>query len=375
MKLLKFGALTALAAVGAFGLSSQLTACSSPTSNADSGPANQPGKQPPPRPADKPTTSTDEQTFALNALLLGDTIRGQTTTSTTAWKDYGFNIDYKISDAKSMDVCTRAAGAPSSVQTDGTLGVDNSFGANILPIIQSAGSIPNPSQTISESIAKGSFTIMFKIKGLMGAMQTNTGLSAQLFASGEFDPTGMTKPTFTTADDWPVRPELLNDGKTVASGSKVTFPDSYITNGTFVTPSGTVTLSLVFQGVALDIEIVKAVIVMDIAGDTANSGTIAGVIPTEKLIDGLKKVAGRISKSLCGSAFDGIAQQIRQTSDINADGSNTAGKACDAISIGIGFTAKRIGNPTKVAALGTAPPDPCTTPADSGVQDASGGGG
>jgi hypothetical protein len=366
MKLLKFGALTALAA-GAFGLSAYTVACGTSKTDTDSG-TTMTGAQPPPKPSAGPPATMDEQTFALNALLLGDTVRGSTATSTTAWKDYGFNIDGKISDAKSTDVCTRAAGAPSSVQTDGNRGIDNSFGANILPIIQSAGSIPNPSQTISDSIAKGSFTIQFKIKGLSGAMQTNTGLSAQLFASGVFDEDGGAKPTFTTADNWPVRPELLNDGKTVASGSKVTFPDSYITNGTFVTPTGTVTLSLVFQGVALDIEIVKAVIVMDIdlAGGNANNGTIAGVIPTEKLIGGLQSVAGRISKSLCGSAFDGIAQQIRQTSDINSDGSNSAGKACDAISIGIGFTAKHIGNATNVAGLGTAPPDPCSMSGDAG---------
>src|SRR5256885_8545645 len=55
------------------------------------------------------------------------------------------------------------------------------------------------------------------------------------------------KPAFSPTDDWPVRPELLNDGKTVASGSKVTFPGAYITNGTFVTPTGTITISLVFR--------------------------------------------------------------------------------------------------------------------------------
>ncbi len=373
MKLLKFGAVTALAA-GAFGMVAYSAGCGTSGDKNDSGYVD-PGKVVPPKPEAGATTSMDEQTFALNALLLGDSVRGSTATSTTAWKDYGFNIDGKITDAKSTDVCTRAAGAPSSVQTDGTRGTDNSFGANILPIVQSAGSIPNPSVTITESIAKGSFTIQFKIKGLMGAKQTNTGLSAQLFASGVFDEEGGAKPLFTTADNWPVRPELLNDGKTVASGSKVTFPDSYITGGTFVTPTGLITLSLVFQGVALDIDIVKAVIVMDINGDNGDNGTIAGVIPTEKLIGGLQSVAGRISKSLCGSAFDGIAQQIRQTSDILADGTHSAGKACDAISIGLGFTAKHIGNPTKVAGLGTAPPDPCSTPADSGVPTDSGGGG
>lgn len=380
MKLLKFGAFAALTA-GAVGVAMHTAGCSNSPTGMDGSTGGVTPPKPPPGPD---TTSTDERTFAINALLLGDTARGSTTTSTTAWKDFGFDIDGKCSDSKSTDVCTRASGAPSSIQQDGNLCRDNSFGANILPIIQSAGSIPNPSQTISDSIAKGSFTIQLKIKGLTGmSKQTNTALSAQLFASGAFDDMTMKAPTFALTDDWPVRPELLNDGKTIASGSKVTFPGSYITNGTFVTPTGAITISLVFQGVALDIQIVKAVIVMDIDGANATNGTIAGVIPTEKLIGGLQQVAGRISKSLCGSAFDGIAQQIRQTSDILSDGSNTAGKACDAISIGLGFTAKQIANPTKVATLGTPPPDPCTSDGgpgmdsgsmDSGSMDSGGGG-
>jgi len=374
MKLGKVGAVTAVA-LGILGLSTVHVGCG--TSNATDGGADGSAgssRTPPAKPSGAaPTTATDEYTYALNTLLLGDTPRPSgdgplPAPTTSAWKDYGFDIDGKQTTKDSSDVCQRKAGAGSNVQVDGNGGIDNSFGANILPIIQSAGSIPNPSEQISNSIRGGSFTIQFKIKGLTkDAKQTNTGLSAQLFASGTFDEDGGTKPTFTSADDWPVRPELLNDGKTVASGSKVNFPDSYINNGTFVTPQGTVTISLVFQGVALDLEIQKAVIVMDISGDNATNGTIAGVINTEKLVSGLKSVAGRISKSLCGSAFDGIAQQIQQTSDILSDGTNRSGVPCDAISIGIGFSAKRIGNATKVAGLGTASPDPCAAPADGGT--------
>jgi hypothetical protein len=108
------------------------------------------------------------------------------------------------------------------------------------------------------------------------------------------------------------------------------------------------------------------------------------VLDTEKLINGLRKVAGRISTSLCGgSTFDGIAQQIRQTSDILADGTNKAGVPCNAISVGLGFTAKRIKNPSKVSPLGTPSPDPCAAgdagvpdsgKTDSGIQDSGGGG-
>jgi hypothetical protein len=354
--------------MGLLGLTTYQVGCGSSGTGGDGGTEGGSGtsRTPPKKPADAPTPAADTFTYALDAILLGDTARGGGAPSTTAWKDYGFDIDGKQTTKDSTDVCQRKAGAGSNVQVDGNGGIDNSFGANILPIIQSAGSIPNPSEQISNSIKGGGFTIEFKIKGLTkDPKQTNTGLSAELFAGGAFSEDGG-KPTFATTDDWPVRPELLKDGMTIAGGSKVQFPDSYINNGSFVTPQGTVTISLVFSGVALDLEIQKAVIVMDINGDQANNGTIAGVINTDKLVNGLKTVAGRISKSLCGSAFDGIAQQIQQTSDVLSDGTNRSGVPCDAISIGIGFTAKRIANPTKVAGLGTASPDPCAAPVDGG---------
>ncbi len=154
-----------------------------------------------------------------------------------------------------------------------------------------------------------------------------------------------------------------------------------MSNGTFVSgdlAAGgiTVTISLVFQGVPLALSVNHAVITFDhtTANDAAN-GTIAGVINTEELITGLKSVAGRISASLCGSAFDGIADQIRQASDIMANGSNAAGSPCDGISIGLGFVGKKIANPTKVASSdASAPPDPCAGgndagPADTGTPD------
>ena len=70
------------------------------------------------------------------------------------------------------------------------------------------------------------------------------------------------------------------------------------------------------------------------------------------------------------SAFDGIAQQISQASDILKDGTNVPGKPCDGISIGLGFVGKKIANPTKIAADDAAvPPDPCST--DGGGSDSS----
>ena len=185
--------------------------------------------------------------------------------------------------------------------------------------------------------------------------------------------------------DWPVLPQLLKDYNmqtgtgTIASGSTVQFVDSnnnptpYIANGTFVsgnlaTGGITVTISLVFDGVPLSLSINHAVITFDhTAPNTAANGTIAGVINTNDLINGLKAVAGRISTSLCGGAFDGIAQQIMQASDIIHDGTNVMGTACDGISVGLGFTGALIANPDTVSMSdGGVPPDPCTMPMNDG---------
>jgi hypothetical protein len=264
----------------------------------------------------------------------------------------------------STDVCTLAPNAGASVQVDGNRGIDNSFGSNILPIVQNAAGLTTPSKTVSDAIGKGGFTIMIKIAGLADdPKQTSNGLTGDLFAGGKYDPDGGTSPAFDLTTDWPVRPELLNDGKTLASGSKVHFPSAYVNNGTFVNGVGaTLTLSLAFGGVALDIQVNQATITFDHTGPTnADNGTISGVIESAALIDGLKKVAGRISPSLCsGSTFDGIAAQINQASDIMKDGTNGPGQNCDGISIGLGFTAKQIKDPDQVAGNTAPSPDPCT---------------
>jgi hypothetical protein len=325
--------------------------------------------QPPSKPGTKPSTQpTNVETFAIQTLLLGEYDRTTKAPSTTAWKSYGYNLDGKVTTKESTDVCTAAV---KTNQIDGNNGIDNAFGSVILPIIQTAASLQTPSDTISTAIDKGDFTIQIQVTGLDDTpTQTATGLSGQLYASGSY---GATAPTFDSTTDWPVNAQLLVNPTDVTKSS-IVFPDAYVVNGTFVSgdlKAGgiTVKISLVFQGVPLTLSVNHAVITFDhtTANDAAN-GTIAGVIDTSELITGLKSVAGRISQSLCGSAFDGIAQQITQASDIKKDGSNAAGGTCDGISIGLGFIGKKIANPTKIASDdGAVPPDPCST--DGGTPD------
>ena len=363
---------TAVGLVAGLGLCAIGIAASGCSSSSSGGGTSSTVGGPPAKPSAGATTSHDEHNFAMHILFLGDTDRSGTA-SGTAWKSIGYNLDGKVTTKDSTDVCSLASGASKTTQVDGNSGIDNSFGENILPIIlTTAGS--DASKKINDSIAKGSFTVMVDAVGLSDAdpKQTATGLTGALYAGGTFDPDGGTKPTFTTADNWPVRPELLVGGD--IKSPKVKFGDAYIVNGTFVNGSpGDLTLNLAIGGVALDLAIHSAVITFDHPAATkAINGTIAGVINTEELITGLKTVAGRISTSLCtGSAFESIAQQIRQASDIMSDGSNASGKACNGISIGLGFTADEIGKPSAIAALAAPTDNPCTT-SDAGTNTDSG---
>lgn len=350
-----------------------IQACSSSSGGSSTGGST--GAVPPALPSGAAaTTSTTEHNFALQTLLLGDTPRGSSSPSTTAWKDFGYNIDGKISTPSSTDLCTVASGgSKSTVYQDGTNGIDNSFGENILPIILSvAGS--DAASKINQSITAGSFTIEIDIKGLSDdPAQTASGLTGFLNAGANFNSVsdaGAT-PTFTTSDNWPVYNSLLTN-PTDPTTSTIQFPGAYVVGGTFVngpfgSASNDITISISLSGVALNLTVHKAILTFDHTGATvAANGTIAGVITTTELITGLKSVAGNISTQLCGgSAFDDIAAQITAASDILHDGTNAAGTPCDGISIGLGFTAAQIAPATQAIAPSSGGANPCD--ADAGA--------
>lgn len=354
---MKLGAaLTAIGlGVGFAALAATTQGCSSdaeePTASA--------GKVPPAEEG-SPTTSTEERVFALDALHLGEADRSGNK-NPNAWKSYGYNLDgltTNVSDKNSPDlgkVCKRASGAPATVHQDGDEGIDNAFGKEILKLLDPF--TPTPSKTVTDTIKAGDFTIMLKVVGLTDEPdQTNTGLSGTLLVGTKFTEDGSATPTFTTADDWPYLPE-----------PQVPIAGAYINKGMFVNgKNAVVKLSIAIEGKSLDLAINKAAITFkhNAASKSLEDGTIAGILKTQELLDALSSVAGNFSPDLCsGSTIEGIKDSIRQASDIMADGSQDPSKDCDGISIGIGFTAKQVGAPTKVVEPGPPGPDACAEPA------------
>jgi hypothetical protein len=317
------------------------------------------GKIPPAKPNAPAAAGADSTVLAISQLFLGDTDRNGLTDA-QAWKKFGFNLDGILSTSKGTNHCKPVEGATKTmVQPDGDNGIDNSFGANLVPVIGALAS--NPSETITQSIEDGSFTIMLKLDKLEdpAAKPDQTAITAALFGGADLG----AAPTWSGNDEWPVLPELLNGGN--IDDPTIKFGDSYLAGGTWVSGSATtLNLTLSISGFELSLAIEKAQIEMKVsgtgAGASATEGTIGGVLATEQLIAELKKIAGNFDQSLCASsAFEGIAAQIRQASDIMADGTNgDPTKTCNGISIGLGFNAKAV-KLGAVAPATPAPIDPC----------------
>jgi hypothetical protein len=313
-----------------------------------------------PGPAGGPTTATDERVFAVDTILLGDTDR-QGNADRDAWKTYGYDLDHldtQVADDNAPDlahVCKRTANAPATIHQDGTGGIDNAFGKEVLPLLQLV--LTAPTQTVTSSIHAGTFTILLELVGLTDdPAQTNTGLGGKLVVGGIYGGA----PTFDRATDWPTVP-----------GSEDPIASAYINQGIFVNGQGgaTVHLNLHVGGQLLPLTIRSAIFSFkhDPAGNALAEGTIAGVINTEDFVANVSNTAGAVDPAFCSPGTkDTLINAIREASDMLSDGTQDPNKTCDAISIGLGFTAKRVGVPDKQAAPTPATGDPCTTPRDAG---------
>jgi hypothetical protein len=288
------------------------------------------------------------ETFAIDSIDLGE----------SDWQTLGYDLDGKATTKDSTDACALKTGAPRSSQADGDEGIDNAFGKLITPLLQATLQDAQPSATLTTAIDPGRFTLQIQVTGLDDLpTQTCDGLSAQIFTSDRFDDGGAV-PAFDFTTDWPVMSESLNDGASIVSGSKAQFGDAYIQDGTFVAGANddvTVPLHLVFDGRPLDLLVHHALLTFEhpIAHETRN-GVLAGVLDAAEL-----KKAAEYGLPPCCMRVCGNGDPYGEAMDIAADETNTPGVPCNAISFAVGFHARGVANPTKVAPPLPPPPPPC----------------
>jgi hypothetical protein len=324
------------------------TACSNATCVAQMTPEAGPGGLPP-DPGGPAPTGSSVSALAVSQLYYGDTDRNGTA-DPNAWQAYGLDIDGKNTTASSTHVCTLVAGASKQVQVDGPGGIDNSFGENIVPILSTLNA--SFSAAGNSSLRAGDATAVFALQGLGDGPDYSPLVGALYRAAPTSSP-----PLWSGSD-------TRNPDRNV---SPITFKSGYVNQRVWVgqPPSGPAAFDLHFGNAGappLLLQNVQVEMLVAAGAASATQGNLSAVVATADMVNWLQQIAGAISVSLCsGSAFQSIAQQIQQASDIVVDGqgnvSNPTGTTCNAISIGLGFdaTAVQLGSVTTV----TTPKNPC----------------
>jgi len=285
----------------------------------------------------------------MDSLTLGESDPQTGESSMTAWKTIGFDLDGIETTSSSTNVCVPGS---SLAQVDGVDGIDNSWGSSFLPLLQTALSDQPISADVTSSILGGRTTTLLRIVGLTDTRQTATGLMGAASMGASLTLNG----DIGASTKWPS-----------VSATSITFNTVYVVDGTIVARDADGPLAMTLwprerfglgsQPVPLALSIHGPVLTLRRV-PSATFGVLAGTLDTTEVIDSLHLLAARISQTLCGSAFDGITAQVVGMQDIMLDGTNTPGVPCNAISIGVKFTAKQIAN--DATTVDPAPlPNPC----------------
>jgi hypothetical protein len=277
-----------------------------------------------------------------------------------AWKQYGFDLDGQSSDASSSNHCQLVSGAdPAKVKQDGNDGIDNSFGANLAPLIASFSK--TWVDDWNSGILAGGPTIVIRLPSLTlpdvdggtspfgpDGGPPDAGPLSDAGAPAAQPMLGYTSAKLCDAPDW-LGPHLLPiDGASVTGGD--------LAQAKFQAPSGTLTGDYYFSGTvpealviipvkqaALHLHLRNARLSMYLSADrrVATLGNIGGVASTDEVVSEVTNSKGYIYSGVCALPllFDNIVQQIRQASDILDDGTQDPTKTCNGISMGIGFDA------------------------------------
>jgi hypothetical protein len=298
--------------------------------------------------------------LAIDKLLLGETDPDGTPNYASGWKQYGFDLDGRVSTPASVDLCQPAAGAgPQMVYGDGNGGRDNSFGKNILPILY--GLSNNISSGTNAAIHSGKFAYLLSIKGLLWS--TSCATQSKLFGGKDLGAPAQ----FDGNDVWPLDPSYLSDPADPTSAKSVFLtsavdqdvyrsgPDSGATFEIVIDAGNNIQIRLPIRHVRLEMKLTPD-------HDGAVAGQLGGIMDTEEFVQGIANMAREVDKSFCdpnSPTMQSILNQLRQASDIMNDGTQDPSKVCNGISVGLGFTMKsaQLG---AVAPAEPPPVDPCT---------------
>ncbi len=282
--------------------------------------------------------------YVIDEIYLGTRSFGGSQ-SATAWQEFGSNIDDQVTDDDFTGHCLPAGGAPpTNIFPDGPNGLDNAWGKYLLPIIKTA----------SASVGGGDIeaSLNAEIDGRTLSWAMSVVAIGDGPAAGSFF-----EVRDGAAGSWLKAPEAFTGGEPIATFSQGAFQGGNWASGA---ASGVLRVRLGSgTGAAFALDLHHARIRL-VTGSGTPRGTISGVLDTEAFIDHVRETLGPFV-SCDASAIEGILNQLRQGSDIMADGTQNPASTCNGISVGLGFTARE--EPVGDFAAPLEPPeDPCAEP-------------
>jgi hypothetical protein len=284
----------------------------------------------PPDPGAPASSSGVHRGFVMRSMDLGSG-------TADGWENLGLDIDGRVSTAGSTDVCRLAPGAPASVHQDGIGGIDNSFGANLVPMLVTLFG-DQVIARMNASFAPGGRTNLLDVQGLP--------------SSGE--------------------------ATVVASLDGATFPRAWLAQSTLASAPSTDEVALVLGLVGagapgepaaeLVVPVTHVQIVAAVGSDgwSIERGVLSGVLPTEDAVAAVDRFALALDPEVSADVLRTAESTVRQAADILVDGSQDPSRACDGISMGLAFTADARPVPLRPDVSPVRPPLPEVAPSARG---------
>lgn len=255
---------------------------------------------------------------------------------TSGWQHIGLDIDDQDTTASSTNVCRLAQGAPVTVQIDGSCGIDNSFGSNIVPA--AAGTV---AAQRNAAIAAGGPTDLLVLYGSVSGPDATSvaGFLLNGLALGH-------APRWDGTDAWPIDANSLHG--TDASSATIAFPNGYRVGGRWFGARAMGSGSLTMGDEAPRWPLTDVSVSLTDSGSNTVSGVLSGIIPTTDLVNVLTEFENATAQCSAGNDLVAI---VAGASDILSDGTQDPSRPCNGISVAFNFTAS-------LARLGSVQADP-----------------
>lgn len=257
--------------------------------------------------------------YAVERLYVGDTDRGELPDS-VGWYTLGLDLDGIQSRYAFNGECKPRNNANYPEQ-DGLRGIDNAWGASILPLLKADAT---PTKSVNAALASGGVAPLIAlgaVSGNVGAttlpafftfLAPTTGAPFDARAPVSASPTGFANATLETQGEF-------------ASGAA--------TDTTVLTlPIGAAPIVLPIRGLRVEMTIG--------ANNAVSNGLMGGAIAVDDLKTAVAAHLQRQDPTQCGDAGAKVLQldtAIDAAADLLADGAHDPTRTCDAVSFGAGF--------------------------------------